>query len=248
MVGSLLLVGGTAFAQTTPAPQSWGDRAPGVFGTVSAISGNTITLNSKGFGPNAAATTYTVDATNATVTKNGASSSVSNIAVGDTIMVVGSVSGTNVTATKINDGLMGRGGMGMRFGKFGSTTPMRGGTPPAAPFQGNGEPIIGGDITAINGNTLTVTNKAGVTYTVDATNATVVKGNASSTLSSVAVGDNVVVQGTVNGNSVTASSVIDQGASQTSPASGSAPRGFMDGMGRFFGGLGGLLHNLFGFF
>ena len=45
------------------------------------------------------ATTYTVDASNAEVTKNAATSSVSSIAVGDTVMVQGTISGTNITAT-----------------------------------------------------------------------------------------------------------------------------------------------------
>src|ERR1700739_1563294 len=112
-----LLVAVPAFAQSAQQQgggqggQSWGgprggmmQRAPGVFGTVSAISGDTITLQSKGFGQNATATTYTVDATNATVTKNGSASSLSSIEGGDTLMVQGTVSGDNVTATKINDG------------------------------------------------------------------------------------------------------------------------------------------------
>ena len=59
---------------------------------------------------------------------------------------------------------------------------------------------------------MTVTNKSNVTYTVDATNAKIVQGQNTIAVSNVAVGDSVVVQGTVNGNSITASSVIDQKA------------------------------------
>ena len=53
---------------------------PGVFGTVSAINGTTLTLTSKDFGgpqganTSASAKTYTVDASNATVFKSGATS------------------------------------------------------------------------------------------------------------------------------------------------------------------------------
>src|ERR1700734_2592540 len=169
-----LLVAIPAFAQTTQAATGagagggFGGRggmmhgAPGVFGTVTAISGDTITLSSKGFGQNATATTYTVNATNATVTKSGAASSLSAIAVGDTLMVQGTVSGDSVTATKINDGVgMGAGGAGRQPGIFGT-------------------------VSAISGTTLTVTSKAPVgpksssssatatTYTVNAANATVV--------------------------------------------------------------------------
>jgi hypothetical protein len=208
-----------------------GGRAPGVFGTVSAVSGNTLTVTSKG-GPNSSstATTYTVDASNATVMKDNATSSVSNIAVGDNVMVQGTVSGTNVTATRIEDGIpqgMGKGGGAV------------------ASFQGNGEPVVGGSVSAINGDSLTVTNKSNVTYTVDATNATIMKGNATSSLSAIATGDNVLVQGTVNGTAVTATTVIDQGAASSSTTSGGP---MMRGMGGFFGAIGGFFQHLFGFF
>src|SRR5882672_6216573 len=56
-------------------------RGPGVVGKVSAVNGNTITvMDSK------KNTTYTVDASTATVNKNGAVSMVSSIVVGDMIM------------------------------------------------------------------------------------------------------------------------------------------------------------------
>ena len=239
LLGSLLLVG-TAFAA---GPGSWqgGPRGqmPGVFGTVSAISGDTLTVTSKGFGKSTTATTYTVDATNATVTKSNATSSLSAVAVGDMVMVQGTVSGSSVTATSIRDGIgmMGnRGGMGP--GMHATSTPV---------IQGNGQPVIGGTVAAISGSTLTVTNKSNVTYTVDATNATIQKGNAASSISSVAVGDNVVVQGTTNGTSVTASSVIDSGTSPT-PSTASTAQPHKGGMGGFFGGIGSFFHNLFGFF
>ena len=218
-----------------------GMHRPGVVGTVASVSGDTITVDAKtwqrgdtsGAAPTTATTTYTVDGTNATVTKDGAASTLSAIAVGDMVMVQGTVSGTSVTATKINDGFKG----GMRGG------------PPGAPhagagavIQGNGSPVIGGSVTAISGNTLTVTPKTGSAYSVDASSATVVKDNATSTLSAIATGDNVIVQGTVNGSSVVASSVIDQGtAALPQTGTGGTPpprRGF----------FGGLLSRIFGFF
>ena len=211
-------------------------RIPGVFGTVSAISGTTLTVTSKAMvGPNSnsTGTTYTVNAANATIVKNGATSTVSAIAVGDTVMVQGTVSGTNVTATKINDGVVPQG-----QGK---------GPDAIASLQGNGEPVVGGSVTAISGDTLTVTNKSNVTYTVDATNATVIVKNATSSIADISTGDNVIVQGTVNGNSVTASSVIDQGT-QSSSGSGSAGPGMMHGIGGVFGAIGGFFQHLFGFF
>lgn len=47
---------------------------------------------------------YTVDASNATVTNNGASASLSDIEVGDKIFVQGTVSGNNVAATSVSIG------------------------------------------------------------------------------------------------------------------------------------------------
>ncbi|MFZ1075351.1 MAG: DUF5666 domain-containing protein [Minisyncoccia bacterium] len=234
---------------------------PAVVGTVASISGNTLTVTSRAWAggrghatttpaTSSVSTTYTVDATNATVTKNGAASTVSAIATGDTVMVEGTVSGTSVTATAIRDGMMGRGGPGGFGGKqgqgprFGSNTPATN-TPV---ITGNGQPVIGGNVTAISGNTLTVTNKSSVTYSVDATSAKIVKhGVATSTISNVSVGDSVVVQGTVNGTSITASTVIDNGTPPAAPAgtaSGTPPAKH----GGFLGAIGGFFSHLFGFF
>lgn len=254
-----LIVALPAFAQTIGAPGGWGGHGggmmhggmgmqPGVFGTVSAINGTTLTVTSKArMRPNttstAATTVYTVNASNAQVFKNAASSSLSSIATGDMVMVQGTVSGSNVTATTIRDGLvpgMGVPGMGMgRYGGMGhnGTTTL--------PIQGNGEPIVGGSVSAISGTTLTVTNASNVTYTIDASNAKIVENGTSTAFSNIAVGDNVIVQGTVNGNSVTASSVIDQGNSthaSSSTSSSGGPRG-----GGFFGAIGSFFKHLFGF-
>ncbi len=237
LLGSLLATG-TAFAAGLGGGWIVG-HAPGVFGTVSAINGNSLTVTSKGFGPEATATTYTVDATNATVTKNNAASTLSAIAVNDMVAVSGTVSGSNVTATAIHDGLMMRGGHpGIFKGKWTASS-----TPRAPAITGNGQPVIGGAVTTVSGNSLTVTNKSSVTYTVDATSAKVSKaGVTGATVSSIAVGDNVVVQGAVNGTSVTASSVIDQGAAPSgSTTNPPAHRGFM-------GAIGGFFSHLFGFF
>jgi len=98
-------VGMLAFAQTNDAiPSQAGTNSPmmhmpGVGGTVSAVNGNTITITGRN------GQTYTVDASAATVTKEE-TVSVSNIAVGDTIGVMGTVTGNSVTATNIHDGQM----------------------------------------------------------------------------------------------------------------------------------------------
>ncbi len=205
-------------------------RMSGVFGTVTAVSGDTITVQSKSWQkpasgstmPTATTVTYTVDATNATVTKADAASSISAIAVGDTIMVQGTVSGTSVTATKINDGIK----MPMRQPEN------KGEAIPA----GNGQPIIGGTVTAVSGDTVTITNKGNVSYTIDVTNATVTKNGTTSTAANIAVGDNVLAQGTINGTSVTAVSLTDS-AKATAGGSTTAHLGFFGAIGAFFSKL-----------
>jgi ABC-type dipeptide/oligopeptide/nickel transport system ATPase component len=67
-------------------------------GTVSAVDGSTVTIT------NTDGTTYTVDATNAKVSKM-VDLSVSDIKVGDQVGVMGTISGTSVTATHIMDGV-----------------------------------------------------------------------------------------------------------------------------------------------
>jgi len=168
------------------------DRQPGVFGRVTAISGTTITITEGRENK-----TYTIDASGATFTKDGTSSSISNIAVGDTIMVEGTISGTSIAAVKINSGTMGRG-----------------------PGNGKGDEKgrgVKGTVSSISGNTLTVKGKTGpgaegrseIIYTVDASNATVKKDGATSTVSSIAEGDTVMVRGTVSGTNITATSIDD---------------------------------------
>ena len=73
-----------------------------------------------------------------------------------------------------------------------------------------------GTVATINGTTLTIngrqgfgTSTAAVVYAVNGATATVVKNNVTSTFSSIAVGDTVFVQGTVNGTSITATSIRD---------------------------------------
>ena len=131
-LASTLALAGTAFA-AAPVGGMMGGFArggatmpsPAVVGTVASISGMTLTVNSRTINSRTGrmwhatttptvtpvtTTTYMVDATSATVTKAGAASTISAIAVGDLVMVQGTVSGTNVVATKINDSqLMDRG-------------------------------------------------------------------------------------------------------------------------------------------
>jgi riboflavin synthase alpha subunit len=157
-------------------------------GKVTAISGSTITISSQKPG-NTTSTTYTVDASSATVTKDrDAASTLSAIAVGDTISVDGTVSGNTITATAIHDGFGGPGGPGGFGGRGGGAM---------------------GTVTAINGSTLTVTGKDGGTYTVDASSATVKASGATSAVSDIKVGDTVMIQGSITTATMTAKNIED---------------------------------------
>lgn len=218
-----------------------GMMRPGVSGTVDGVNGDFITVNGHtGFGTTTATVTYTVDATNATVRKNNATSTITSIVVGDTVVVRGTVTGTNVTATSIMDGVMNTSGM-KRPGTLGQGTNGKPWTSTStAQVIGNGQPVIAGTVSVVNGTTLTVTTASNVTYTVDASGAKVLQGqNVAASLSSVVVGNKVLVQGTVNGTSITASTIIDQslttGGGTQSPKMGmEQPRGVLASIGQFF--------------
>jgi hypothetical protein len=170
---------------------------PAAAGLVTAVSGNTIIMTDIKTG-----TTYSVDATNAVITKHAKPTTapaartarpipttitVSGITVGDMVAVNGTVNGTTITATKVQDGVFGGG---------------RGG------FGGDHGQGVMGTVTAVNGSTVTITGKDGKTYTVDATNSTVGKFQ-SIGVTGIQVGDSVGVQGAVNGTSVTAKNIMD---------------------------------------
>ena len=215
-----------------PASGMMGNRTgmkPAVVGQVASVNGTTLTVTSKGFGKNTstaapAATTYTVDASNAAVMKANATSSVSAITVGDTVMVQGTVSGTNVAATKIFDGKF---GMGERAGgnmQHASSTPQ---------IVGNGEPVVAGKVASVSGTTITVTNSGNATYTIDVSSAKITKpGVSGASASNISVGDQVIVQGNISGTSVAASSVMDQ-TNTAKPQN----RGFLGSIGSFFSHL-----------
>lgn len=234
-----------ALANTTTPPTQTkvGNRAnmkPAVFGTVSVVSGNTITVAGKqGFGTNAVSTTFTVDTTNAKITKNNIAGTISSIVVGDTVMAQGTLTGTNLVATTIRDGQMGK---GMR-GNNGNQT---GKTPLVSPITGNGQPIVAGTISSISGSTMTITNKSNVNYTVDTTNAKIVQDSNTILISNMVVGDTVIVQGTVNGNSVVASSVMDQTKPVNTNTTNSGTTTQPENKG-FFGAIGSFFEKIFGF-
>lgn len=211
----------------------------GIFGVVSSVNGNTVVVDGKtGLGSKSATTTYSVDLSKAKIYKNNATTTVSSILVGDKVTVQGTVTGNSVVATVFLDGVRGRGMGNMKMND--SKMPM---------FAGNGEPVVAGTVSAVNGNSLSITNKSNVNYTVDVTSAKITQGSNTITVANVVVGDSVFVQGTVNGNAVVATSVIDSakggmgmmnGYNNKSENNPSTKKGF-------FGGIGNWFSRMFGF-
>ncbi|MEI7689196.1 MAG: DUF5666 domain-containing protein [Candidatus Nomurabacteria bacterium] len=215
-----------------------GMMKPGVSGTVTSISGNIITVNGRqGFGVNTTtATVYTIDATNAKITKSNVAGTIASILIGDIISAQGTLSGTNLVATNIRDGIRGNEN---RQNNPNKNNPNDNGTRPTPnlnPITGNGQPVIAGTVTSVNGNTVVITNNSNINFTVDATSAKIVKGPNTILTSEITVGDVVIVQGTINGNNITASSIIDR-VKQTNTTNTNTKdnQGFFGKMGSFFG-------------
>ena len=177
--------------------------------------------------------TVTVSAST-TINKNGTKASLSDITSGDMVMVQGVISGTNITANMIRDGKIPQ---------------------PQGGIQGNGQPVVAGSVTSNDGTgTIVIANKSNISYTVTipSTTSFFVSGVKGAKISDVAVGDNIIVQGTVNGNSVTATSVIDQKKAgeksndnnQNSDNGQKTKTGFFGGM---MNGIGGFFKHMFGF-
>lgn len=186
---SALVSAQTATSSVTAATTIAGrpEQVPGVHGKITAINGNTITINDERAG-----TTYTVDASAASVMVGGTpgsaptTGSISSLKVGDMIAAEGTVSGTSVTATKIISGMMG----GKGFGPGG--------------MHGRG---TAGTVTSVNGNTITITGDNGTSYTVDASSATVSK-VVEVAVSDIKVGDRIGAEGTLSGTTVTAKHIM----------------------------------------
>ncbi|MFA5991669.1 MAG: DUF5666 domain-containing protein [Candidatus Doudnabacteria bacterium] len=158
---------------------------PTAAGTVSAVNGNTLTIKDTRTG-----TTYSVDASAATLEKftGGAVTptviTITDIKVGDHVQVQGTISGTTIAATKITDGQMGK--------KFGP----------------RGQMGVAGTVSAVSGNTITLTGKNGVTYTIEAGSANVKKVSTIN-VSNIAVGDTLMVAGDKSGTTITAKNIMD---------------------------------------
>lgn len=228
-------------------------KNPEVVGKITAINGTTLTVvgNTPRKNDDDDKQTYAIDASAAQVFRGSATSTLSTLVVGDTVSVQGTIDGTTVKATSVRTGVVGMGNIMramIRKGedvlerreerredrKNASTTPL---------IQGNGQPVVFGTVSAVQGTTLTLVNKSATPYSVDTANATIVKRGATTTIASVAVGDTVTVQGAISGSAVTASAVVDHGSATTT----AEKREDRPKLGGIFNRLGGMFSRLFGF-
>jgi hypothetical protein len=92
-------VSGTSIAATKIMDGVFTKMDPATTGTVSSVDGSLIYLT----GSNG--TAYTIDASGAIIDKSDTTIQVSGISSGDTLRVFGTLSGANITATKIMDGV-----------------------------------------------------------------------------------------------------------------------------------------------
>lgn len=191
------LVGGTVSA-ATPGHMALQGRMPHAghvwekptaLGLVTAINGNSLTITTKD------GTVYTIDASKATIkgfTKDKKTITLADLKVGDQIAVTGTLSGTAISATSIIDGFGGRMGhdnedkQGHMPGLFGTVATTNGGV-----FT----------VTMVNrfnsttpNRTFTVNTSATTTYTKD---------GQAATLTDLATGERVMIQGMVDTSSLT---------------------------------------------
>lgn len=216
-------------------------------GVVTSVGINTIMVQSKQ-GTSTATSTFTVDVTNAKIFKDKATTTIASILVNDTVLVLGPVTGTSVVATAVYDGKLPVIIQKIKEERQ-EVRKDRREDRRADRMIGSG---VAGIVSAISGNTISVigrmgTSTATTTYAVDATNAKFYKDKATTTIASIVVGDKVLVEGTVNGTSVTATAIYDGKLPLNGKALGAqAEIGNGEGKG-FMGKVSGFFKNLFRF-
>lgn len=156
---------------------------PAVVGTVTAKTDTTLTIKAGNSG-----TIYVVDASNAKVRRGNDDISFSSISVNDAVVIQGAISGNTIVATSIVTA------------KAGTVT---------KPMPNDMSGIIG-TITATSDTSITIVGKNGTTYTVMTADASIWKDkNSKGGMDDLDVGDSVIIQGKVNGTSVTATNVVE---------------------------------------
>lgn len=174
VAGKITAISGSTITLTTtppPAPPAQNVQATGTT-TGTTTTGTTTSSTTTQTPPAFVAKTFTINASSATIKVDGEDGTLSSLAVGDQIIVKGTASTTDasqITAKvidKMTDAIKNR-----------------------VHYR------ILGQITAISGNNLTVKDSNGTSYTVDSTSANIIVNGTKSTVSNLAVGDQIMAGG-----------------------------------------------------
>jgi hypothetical protein len=192
----------------------------GARGTIAAIDGPTLTLDSTD--PSGEESTVTVETTDATTFRETVEGTLDDIAVGDNIVAMGTATDAGITAANIMDNGDDAAGSDYRAGGpppavDGDVTPRTftdggpdgsAGAPPDGDRRGPGAGgFTAGTVKSIDGTTITVETADGSTVTVATTADTTTTVTKAITLADLAVGDTVSALGTTEGSTVTADTV-----------------------------------------
>lgn len=183
-------------------------RRGGTAGTITAINGSTITLASNRGG------TVTVDTSSSTTVTKSTAGTVGNVAQGDNVVVIGTTTGSGITAFSISDS----GSSPVPAGRRGATL-------------GAGAARLGvaeGTVTGIKGGTLTVKEPDGTTASVTTTSTTTVTLQQPSSVSALTTNERIRVTGSTNSDGSIAATTIVEGTAGLGGRAG--------GFGGFFGG------------
>ncbi|MDR3558341.1 MAG: DUF5666 domain-containing protein [Candidatus Pacebacteria bacterium] len=205
-IAGFFVIATVAYAQTAATAKTFmehGSRTPSVrpiTGTVSATNGSTSLTMTVQASSTAAVTTYTVNTSNARVMKDGTTTPVTSIQINDKIAVVGTVSGMNITAKVIFDGVIPHTTgppAGNRGGHAGSTTG-RSFASSTRPFV---KPAAFGSVSSItSGSSFTLAQRSmtgTTTLTIDTDSSTTFReGTTTAGFSNLAIGNLVAVTGT----------------------------------------------------
>jgi hypothetical protein len=223
--------GQLAYGQTGANGQAGGfpgGRLPGVAGSVASTDGSTLTVTGTD------GTTTKVTTTGSTTVTEAVAGTLDDLAVGDNVLVMGEEDGDAIAAQRIVDtgdqAQVGPGGQGGPQGN-GQFTPPAGQVPPqgqtggqdqtqGTPPPGFGRPVSG-EITKIDGGTITLKSVDGSTVTVTTGGDTTVTVTEERTVADIAEGDQVTVQGEQSDGTVAATTIrIGDGGFAFGPGGG----------------------------
>jgi len=179
-------------------------------GTIASIDGSTLTLTT----PDGQTRVVTSSSTTFASTSSG---SLSDVKIGDNVVIQGTTTDTTIVADRITDS----GTVGGRFGGGGGSgggAPSTGQTTPGQGGQGGprARPVVG-TISAVNETSTTVKVADGTTYTMTTTASTTVSLVKASSLAALHVGQTVRVNGPTAADGTITATSVREGANPAGP-------------------------------